>query len=105
MIATDLAGRGLDFTHVSHVINYDFPRSPITYTHRTGRAGRMGREGTAVTLVTHRDLGAVKRLITANGLAPAWIGREPEYAHQGTRKRSSRWNRPRHRSHRVSKRT
>jgi len=103
MIATDLAGRGLDFTHVSHVINYDFPRSPITYTHRTGRAGRMGREGTAVTLVTHRDLGPVKRLITANGLSPDWIGREPDYAHQGTRKRSSRRNRPRHRSHRVPK--
>jgi superfamily II DNA/RNA helicase len=87
------------------VINYDFPRSPITYTHRTGRAGRMGREGTAVTLVTHMDLGAVKRLITANGLSPEWIGREPEYAHQGTRKRSDHRNRPRHRSHRVSKKT
>jgi ATP-dependent RNA helicase DeaD len=101
MIATDLAGRGLDFTHVSHVINYDFPRSPITYTHRTGRAGRMGREGTAVTLVTHRDLGAVKRLITANALSPEWIGREPETAHLGTRKRNSRRNRPRHRSRRI----
>jgi ATP-dependent RNA helicase DeaD len=105
MIATDLAGRGLDFTHVSHVINYDFPRSPITYTHRTGRAGRMGREGTAITLVTHMDLGAVKRLIIANGLSPEWIGREPEYAHQGTRKRSGRQNRPRHRGRRVSKKT
>ena len=103
MIATDLAGRGLDFTHVSHVINYDFPRSPITYTHRTGRAGRMGREGTAITLVTHRDLGAVKALITANGLSPGWIGREPDYTHQGTRKRNSRQNRPGHRNHRVSK--
>jgi ATP-dependent RNA helicase DeaD len=105
MIATDLAGRGLDFTHVSHVINYDFPRSPITYTHRTGRAGRMGREGTAVTLVTHRDLGAVRRLITANGLSPDWIGRQPDYAQQGARNRGSRRTRPRHRNRRVSKRT
>ena len=104
MIATDLAGRGLDFTHVSHVINYDFPRSPIIYTHRTGRAGRMGREGTAITLVTHRDLGPVKRLITANGLSPDWIGREPDYDHLGTRKRNSRRQGPRHRNHRVSKR-
>jgi ATP-dependent RNA helicase DeaD len=104
MIATDLAGRGLDFTHVSHVINYDFPRSPITYTHRTGRAGRMGREGTAITLVTHRDVGAVKRLIKANGLSPEWIGREPDYTHQGTRKPGSRRSRPRHRSRWVSKR-
>jgi ATP-dependent RNA helicase DeaD len=105
MIATDLAGRGLDFTHVSHVINYDFPRSPITYTHRTGRAGRMGREGTAITFVTHRDLGAVKRLITANGLSPVWIGREPDYAHQGTRKRDNRRNRSHHRGRTFSKKS
>ena len=103
MIATDLAGRGLDFTHVSHVINFDFPRSPITYTHRTGRAGRMGREGTAVTLVTHRDLGPVKRLIISNGLSPEWIGREPDYAHLGTRKGNHRRSGPRHRDHRVWK--
>jgi ATP-dependent RNA helicase DeaD len=104
MIATDLAGRGLDFTHVSHVINYDFPRSPITYTHRTGRAGRMGREGAAITLVTHRDLGSVKRLITANGLSPAWIGREPDFAHLSRGKRSTPAGKSRYRSHRVSKR-
>jgi ATP-dependent RNA helicase DeaD len=101
MIATDLAGRGLDFTHVSHVINYDFPRSPVIYTHRTGRAGRMGREGTAITLVTHRDLGAVKRLTKTNGLSADWIGREPDFASQGTRKRSGGRNRPRR--HRVSR--
>ena len=35
MITTDLAGRGLDFSLVSHVINYDFPWDPVTYTHRT----------------------------------------------------------------------
>jgi ATP-dependent RNA helicase DeaD len=105
MIATDLAGRGLDFTHVSHIINYDFPRSAVTYTHRTGRAGRMGREGTAITLVTHRDLGSVKRLITSNGLSPDWIGRQPEFSHLGSGKRGGRRNRPRRRSHRVSKRS
>ena len=49
MVATDVAGRGLDFSHVSHVINYDFPPSSEIYTHRTGRTGRMGREGTAMT--------------------------------------------------------
>lgn len=103
LIATDLAGRGLDFSHVSHVINYDFPRSAITYTHRTGRAGRMGREGTAITLVTHRDLGSAKRLITANRLAPTWIGHQPDFSHMGSRKRSARRNRPRRRTHGFSK--
>jgi ATP-dependent RNA helicase DeaD len=109
MIATDLAGRGLDFTHVSHVINYDFPRSPITYTHRTGRAGRMGREGTALTLVTHRDLGAVRRLITGNGLSAVWVGKEPDFSHSGRSDRSggrsNRGRRSGHRDHRVWKKS
>jgi len=104
MIATDLAGRGLDFTHVSHVINYDFPRSPVTYTHRTGRAGRMGREGTAVTLVTNRDLGSVKRLISANNLSsPQWIGGAPDLSHSGSRKPRTRSGGYRGRRPRVSK--
>lgn len=80
LVATDLAGRGLDFSHVSHVVNYDFPRTPVTYTHRTGRTGRMGREGTAVTLVTPRELGAVKRLIAANRIEPVWPAGEPASA-------------------------
>jgi len=105
MIATDLAGRGLDFSHVSHVINYDFPRSPITYTHRTGRAGRMGREGIAITLVTHRDLGSAKRLITANRLAPTWIGHQPDFSHMGSKKGGSRRDMPRRRTHGFSKKT
>ncbi|MDD5092030.1 MAG: DEAD/DEAH box helicase, partial [Candidatus Wallbacteria bacterium] len=47
MVATDVAGRGLDFSHVTHVINWDFPDSADTYIHRTGRVGRMGRIGKA----------------------------------------------------------
>jgi len=90
---------------VSHVINYDFPRSPITYTHRTGRAGRMGREGIAITLVTHRDLGSAKRLITANRLAPTWIGHQPDFSHMGSKKGGSRRDMPRRRTHGFSKKT
>jgi ATP-dependent RNA helicase DeaD len=90
MVATDLAGRGLDFSHVSHVINYDFPRNPVIYTHRTGRAGRMGRKGTAITLVTARDLRAAKRLIAANRLSSDWIGPQPDARQQQSpRTRSS----------------
>lgn len=83
LIATDLAGRGLDFSHVSHVINYDFPRTPVTYTHRTGRTGRMGREGTAITLVTPRELGATRKLIGANRIEPNWLGGEPDHSQRG----------------------
>ena len=78
LIATDVAGRGLDFTHVTHVINYDFPRNNEMYTHRTGRTGRMGREGIALTLVTDRDLGNLKRLLQVNRIDPEWVGEEPD---------------------------
>ncbi|HYW11274.1 MAG TPA: DEAD/DEAH box helicase, partial [Longimicrobium sp.] len=55
LIATDVAARGLDVEHVSHVVNYDIPQTPEAYVHRIGRTGRAGREGTAVTLVQPRE--------------------------------------------------
>ncbi len=55
LVATDVAARGLDIDHVSHVVNYDVPSSPEVYVHRTGRTGRAGREGTAITLVEPRE--------------------------------------------------
>ncbi|HEX6289907.1 MAG TPA: DEAD/DEAH box helicase [Herpetosiphonaceae bacterium] len=55
LVATDVAARGLDVEHVSHVINYDIPLDPEIYVHRIGRTGRAGRTGTAVTLVTPRE--------------------------------------------------
>ena len=47
MIATDIASRGIDVDHLSHVINYDLPNVPETYVHRIGRTGRAGRSGIA----------------------------------------------------------
>lgn len=55
LIATDVAARGLDVEHVSHVINYDIPQTPEVYVHRIGRTGRAGREGTAITLAQPRE--------------------------------------------------
>ncbi|MGL6073966.1 MAG: DEAD/DEAH box helicase [Fimbriiglobus sp.] len=55
LIATDVAARGLDITHLSHVINYSVPESAETYTHRIGRVGRAGREGVAITMAEPRD--------------------------------------------------
>jgi ATP-dependent RNA helicase DeaD len=66
LIATDVAARGLDIEHVSHVINYDIPQSPDVYVHRIGRTGRAGREGTAITLVQpreHRLLKAIEKVV------------------------------------------
>lgn len=51
LTATDIAARGLDIKHVSHVINYDIPEDPESYVHRIGRTGRAGRKGTAITLI------------------------------------------------------
>ncbi len=55
LVATDVAARGLDIEHVSHVVNFDVPSSPDLYVHRTGRTGRAGREGSAITLVEPRE--------------------------------------------------
>lgn len=55
LIATDIAARGIDVAHVTHVINYDIPEDPEQYVHRIGRTGRAGKTGMAITLVTPQD--------------------------------------------------
>jgi ATP-dependent RNA helicase DeaD len=55
LMATDVAARGLDIEHVSHVVNYDLPADPESYVHRIGRTGRAGRGGTAITLADPRE--------------------------------------------------
>ncbi len=55
LVATDVASRGLDVNHVTHVVNLNAPRDVSDYTHRIGRTGRAGREGTAVTFVGGLD--------------------------------------------------
>ena len=55
LIATDVAARGLDIEHLSHVFNYDVPPAAEAYVHRIGRTGRAGREGTAITLAEPRE--------------------------------------------------
>jgi len=52
LVATDVVGRGIDVTSISHIINYDLPQSSDDYVHRVGRTGRMGREGVAYSFVT-----------------------------------------------------
>ncbi len=62
LVATNVAARGLDVEHISHVINYDIPEDPDVYTHRLGRTGRSGREGAAYTLVTRQDRGSLNQI-------------------------------------------
>jgi ATP-dependent RNA helicase DeaD len=55
LVATNVAARGLDITHVEQVINFELPESHQLLTHRVGRTGRMGRQGRAITLLNHED--------------------------------------------------
>ena len=64
LVATDVAARGLDISTVTHVVNFDVPRSPDVYVHRIGRTGRVGRAGRAITFVEPRqekELEAIER--------------------------------------------
>jgi ATP-dependent RNA helicase DeaD len=90
MVATDIASRGLDFSHVSHVINYDYPFGQESYTHRTGRTGRMGRAGIAMTFVTDQELEGLEFLFKTNLIDPVWHGNIPNL--QNISKRKGRGN-------------
>ena len=62
LVATDVVGRGIDVSSVSHIVNYDVPQYCDDYVHRVGRAGRMGREGVAFTLVTAAEGAELTRI-------------------------------------------
>jgi ATP-dependent RNA helicase DeaD len=51
LVATDVVGRGIDISTISHIINYDVPEDSDDYVHRVGRTGRMGRDGVAFTFI------------------------------------------------------
>jgi ATP-dependent RNA helicase DeaD len=62
LVATDVAARGLDVERISHVVNYDVPHDPESYTHRIGRTGRAGRSGEAILFITPREKGLLKMI-------------------------------------------
>ena len=62
LVATDVVGRGIDVTNISHIINYDIPQFCDDYVHRVGRTGRMGREGIAFTFVTPEEGNELTRI-------------------------------------------
>ncbi len=90
LIASDVAGRGLDFSHVSHVVNWNMPKGKVLYTHRTGRTGRMGKKGKALTFVTKHELSDLRELIHRNNITPLWIGEDPLQKSSVSEKQKSR---------------
>jgi ATP-dependent RNA helicase DeaD len=62
LVATDVAARGLDVERISHVVNYDVPHDPESYTHRIGRTGRAGRSGEAILFITPREKNLLKAI-------------------------------------------
>ena len=62
LVATDVVGRGIDVTTISHIINYDVPQFCDDYVHRVGRTGRMGREGVAFTFVSPEEGNELTRI-------------------------------------------
>lgn len=85
LLATDVASRGLDVNHVTHVINYSVPREASDYTHRIGRTGRAGREGRAITLIDYEQRGRWKYLLDQF----PWTIREQEEPQRVPRSRSA----------------
>ncbi len=66
LVATDIASRGIDVEDISHVVNYDVPRSPEDYVHRIGRTGRVQATGDAFTLMSpeeEKDVVAIERFL------------------------------------------
>ena len=77
LVATDIASRGIDVDHVSHVINYELPNEPESYVHRIGRTARAGADGVAISLCSSderaylRDIEKlIKRPLKAVGDVP-----------------------------------
>jgi len=90
LVATDVAARGIDVPHITHVINYDVPVCAEDYIHRIGRTGRAGRSGKALTFVTHGDtpqLRAIEKLV-GQRLDPNPI--DPNENRQGARQQMRR---------------
>ncbi|MGL4896696.1 MAG: helicase-related protein, partial [Shewanella sp.] len=87
LLATDVAARGIDIDDITHVINFDMPRSADTYIHRIGRTGRAGAKGTAISLAEAHDMRIV--------------GKIERYIEQPLKRRIIEELRPKHKEARV----
>ncbi len=72
LVATDIAARGIDINKLSHVVNYDLPRSPLDYIHRIGRTGRAGQSGVAISFIGREDEQHFKLIEKRAGIRLEW---------------------------------
>lgn len=87
LVATDVAGRGIDIRNVSLVINYDMAKSIEDYTHRIGRTGRAGKTGRAISLLTKDDSALfydLKQLLVLSPVSncPSELANHPDAQHK-----------------------
>jgi ATP-dependent RNA helicase RhlE len=99
LVATDVASRGLDIPHISHVVNYDLPNTAAEYVHRIGRTGRAGRTGIALTFVSAEQRHLLRDIerVTGHQLDPNGPPM-PSARPSGPRSSAVRRFRPRNRS-------
>ncbi len=119
LIATDIASRGIDVDHVSHVINYDLPEDPEVYVHRIGRTARAGREGVAISFCDQSELSLftsvekfIKKKLNVDEDQPYHTDRQtleelfrpkPKKASQNNKRAQSRNRRPNNKKSSVRK--
>ncbi|XP_073237106.1 probable ATP-dependent RNA helicase DDX23 isoform X5 [Porites lutea] len=87
LVATDVAGRGIDIKDVSLVLNYDMAKSIEGYTHRIGRTGRAGKTGVAITFLTQEDSAVfydLKQTLLASPVShcPPELDKHPDAQHK-----------------------
>ncbi len=68
LIATDVAARGLDIKNITHIINYDIPKTSNEYIHRIGRTARAGKEGKVISLLCENDYDNFRRVLNDRSL-------------------------------------
>lgn len=91
LLATDVAARGIDVDNISHVINYDMPRTADVYVHRIGRTGRAGKKGTAISLTEAHEMTMVSKI--------------ERYTEQRLKRRVIEALRPKHKEAKVAKKS
>jgi ATP-dependent RNA helicase RhlE len=80
LVATDVAARGIDVSHIAHVVNFDLPNGSDDFVHRIGRTGRAGAKGVATTFVTPLEKGDAKKLERELKISFEWLVADKDLA-------------------------